>query len=169
MDVIVEGRERPHEARWRATTCCRLAVRQSQMRFSTPKPQRFMCLLSYGERQLEVRVQDNGCGMSEEILKLRRPGHYGIAGMYERAERLGGIISIRSRVGEGTEVNLCVPGQLLYQDDVLRQSGWRRLGSKWRYGRLKDWEFGYLNHVSDRRARSAEIGSQTGNPDQTNS
>jgi len=93
-------------------------------------------LLSYSERLLQIRVQDNGCGINEETLNLRRPGHYGIAGMKERAERLGGSISIRSRVGEGTEVNLSVPAHLLYQDDV-RRSGWR-LEDKWHYltGRL---------------------------------
>src|SRR6202047_5621948 len=81
---------------------------------------RIHVLLSYGERLLQIRVQDNGCGIDEETLNLRRPGHYGIAGMKERAERLGGSISIRSRVGEGTEGNLSVPAHLLYQDDGRR-------------------------------------------------
>jgi hypothetical protein len=56
--------------------------------------------------------------------------------MQERAERLGGSISIRSRIGEGTEVDLAVPAHRLYQDG-LTYSG-SRLADKWRYviGRL---------------------------------
>jgi signal transduction histidine kinase len=86
-------------------------------------------LLSYGQQQLGLRVRDNGCGMSEETLKARRPGHYGIAGIQERAERLGGSLSIRSLVGEGTEVNLSVPAQLVYQEGVARSSS--RLADAW--------------------------------------
>ena len=123
-------------------------------------------LLSYGDRRWEIRVQDNGCGINEETLNLQRPGHYGIAGMKERAERLGGTISIRSRVGEGTEVNLTVPAHLLYQDDV-RRSGWR-LGDRWHYitGRLGIRR----THLrSEPQSSPTESGSQAGKPDQTNS
>ena len=51
--------------------------------------------------------------------------------MQERAERLGGSISITSRMGEGTEVNLWVPSHLVYQDG-LPGSG-SRLADKWHY------------------------------------
>ena len=36
-------------------------------------------------------------------------GHFGIIGMRERAERLGGELSLHSRPGEGTEVEVTVP------------------------------------------------------------
>jgi signal transduction histidine kinase len=65
---------------------------------------------------LQLRIQDDGCGVTEETLNMRRSGHYGIAGMRERAERLGARMSIRSRVGEGTEVNLSIPAHLVYED-----------------------------------------------------
>jgi len=123
-------------------------------------------LLSYGEQQLQVRVQDNGRGISEETLNLGRPGHYGIAGMKERAERLGGSISIRSRVGEGTEVNLGVPADLLYQDGVPR-SVWR-LADAWHYvtGKL-----GMRMPNSGKRPADtpAKNDSEAGKPDQTSS
>jgi signal transduction histidine kinase/ligand-binding sensor domain-containing protein len=166
MDVLVEGRERPMKplAGNDVLQVARQAIANALQHAQAAK---IHVLLSYGERQLEIRVRDNGCGMSDEILKLQRPGHYGLAGMYERAERLGGIISIRSRVGEGTEVTLCVPGQLLYQDDVLRQSGWRRLGSRCRS--VAERLGIRISEPRKRSAgRSAEIGSQTGNPDETN-
>jgi signal transduction histidine kinase len=71
-------------------------------------------LVSYGDKDLRVRVLDNGAGMTEEQLNRRGSGHYGIQGMHERAERIGGTISIRSRVGGGTEIDLSVPAPLVY-------------------------------------------------------
>src|SRR5260370_9281339 len=81
-------------------------------------------LLSYGERLLQIRVQDNGRGIDGETLNLERPGHYGIIGMKERAEGLGGSISTGTREGQGTEVTLTVPEQPMNQED-RRRSKWR--------------------------------------------
>jgi ligand-binding sensor domain-containing protein len=165
IDVIVEGRERPLNAPAGndVLQVGRQAIANALLHANARK---IHVLLSYGERHLEIRVQDNGCGINEETLNLRRPGHYGIAGMQERAERLGGSIAIRSRMGEGTEVNLTVPAHLLYQDDV-RRSGWR-LGDKWYYltGRL-----GIRKPKSGKGRQSAptESGPETGKPDETNS
>jgi signal transduction histidine kinase len=123
-------------------------------------------LLSYGERLLQMRVQDNGCGINEETLNLRRPGHYGIAGMKERSERLGGSISIRSRVGKGTEVTLTVPARLLYEGEVRRSGG--RLGDTWHYltGRVR---ISKLKPDKGPQNTPTESGSETGEPDETNS
>jgi signal transduction histidine kinase len=57
--------------------------------------------------------------------------------MQERAERMGGSLSIRSRVGEGTEVHLSVPSHLVYQDDALRSAS--SVADRWHsmIGRLK--------------------------------
>jgi len=85
--------------------------------------------------------------------------------MKERAERLGGRVSIRSRVGEGTEVNLTVPAHLLYQDDVCR-CGWR-LGDGWYYltGRLGIRK---LKPSKVPQGTPTESGSETRKPDKTN-
>jgi hypothetical protein len=57
--------------------------------------------------------------------------------MQERAERVGGTISIRSLVGEGTEVHLSVPAHLVYQDAVPDSGSglaerWHSLFGRWR-------------------------------------
>ena len=36
-------------------------------------------------------------------------GHFGLLGMRERAERLGGEMHLESRPGKGTEVEVTVP------------------------------------------------------------
>jgi signal transduction histidine kinase len=77
-------------------------------------------LVSYGPKDLRLRVLDNGCGITEQQLNRRGSGHYGIQGMYERAERIGGTISIRSLLGGGTEINLTVPAHLVYEEGHAR-------------------------------------------------
>jgi len=64
--------------------------------------------LSFQDRQIELSVRDNGKGFSGAP-PVARPGHYGITGMHERAERIGGNLAIESHPGEGTEVYLTLP------------------------------------------------------------
>jgi signal transduction histidine kinase len=135
VDVIVEGLERPLNA-LTGNDVLQIGRQAITNALQHARARKIHVLLSYGEQRFRIRVQDDGRGISEETLSLRRPGHYGLAGMQERAERLGGSISIRSRIGEGTEVDLAVPAHRLYQDG-LTYSG-SRLADKWRYviGRL---------------------------------
>jgi signal transduction histidine kinase len=62
--------------------------------------------LSLRERQLLVVVSDEGRGFDPRATV--DPG-IGLAGMYERAELLGGTLSIQSAEGRGTSVTLVVP------------------------------------------------------------
>jgi signal transduction histidine kinase len=75
---------------------------------------RIHVLLSYSRSGLCVRIKDNGRGIEEATLNLGKAGHHGIAGMRERAERIGANLSILSRAGEGTEVCLEIPEHLIY-------------------------------------------------------
>ena len=130
IDVIVEGRERPLNT-LAGNDVLQIGRQAITNAFQHAQAARIHVLLSYSEQQLQIRVRDNGCGMSEETLNSHRAGHYGMTGMQERAERLRGSISIASRMGEGTEVNLSVPGHFVYQD-TLPPSG-SRLAAKWHY------------------------------------
>jgi signal transduction histidine kinase/ligand-binding sensor domain-containing protein len=114
-DVVVEGRERLLNA-LAGNDVLQVGRQAIANAFQHSHATELHVLLSYGQQHLQLRVQDNGCGMTEDKLNARRSGHYGMAGMQERAERVGGSLSIRSRVGEGTEVNLSVPAHLVYQD-----------------------------------------------------
>ena len=129
VDVVVEGRERPLNA-LPGNDVLQIGRQAVTNSLQHAHARKIHVLLSYGDRNMEIRVQDNGVGINPETLNSGRQGHFGISGMKERAERLGGSISIRSRPGEGTEVNLTVPGHLLYQTDGPR-SGWR-LRDRWR-------------------------------------
>jgi len=73
--------------------------------------------LDYGRRQFGMHIRDAGVGIPEEILAAGgRLGHYGMVGMRERADRIGGRLAIVSRNGEGTEVMLSVPARAAYAE-----------------------------------------------------
>jgi signal transduction histidine kinase/ligand-binding sensor domain-containing protein len=59
------------------------------------------------EEGLQVWVRDDGRGFSPE--GAANGGGFGIIGMHERARRLGGVLTIQSTPGAGTEVSLLVP------------------------------------------------------------
>jgi signal transduction histidine kinase/ligand-binding sensor domain-containing protein len=58
---------------------------------------------------LNLRVRDNGCGFDSHNVFAAAKGHFGLIGMRERAERLGGELRLESRPGEGTELDVTVP------------------------------------------------------------
>jgi len=70
----------------------------------------------YDDRQLTVRVRDDGQGIGPEILEAKgRAGHWGLAGMRERANKIGVQLELRSNPGAGTEVELRIPATTAYQ------------------------------------------------------
>jgi signal transduction histidine kinase len=72
--------------------------------------------IRYGPHLLRVHVRDDGKGIDPEILKAGgRDGHWGLAGMRERAKRIGARLDFWSQAGAGTEVRLSVPGSIAYQ------------------------------------------------------
>jgi signal transduction histidine kinase len=60
-------------------------------------------------RKLYLRIRDNGHGFEQDGVFSSRGGHFGLIGMRERAERLGGELRLESHRGEGTEVEVEVP------------------------------------------------------------
>jgi signal transduction histidine kinase len=60
-------------------------------------------------RKLYLRIKDNGRGFEQEGAFVSLGGHFGLIGMRERAERLGGELRLASHPGEGTQVEVKVP------------------------------------------------------------
>ena len=65
--------------------------------------------LAYSDSELHVRIRDNGRGIDPQVLENGRDGHWGLAGMRERATRIGGVLKILSSPAAGTEVQLSIP------------------------------------------------------------
>ena len=81
--------------------------------------------IRYDRRLLRVHVRDDGKGIDPEILKAGgRDGHWGLAGMRERAKRMGARLEFWSETGAGTEVQLTVPASIAYEANEKESRSW---------------------------------------------
>src|SRR5215469_13130813 len=71
--------------------------------------------LEYADRELQMRVRDDGIGINPQVLRNGRKGHWGLAGMQERAARIGGLLKISSSPSNGTEVRLSIPSGIAFR------------------------------------------------------
>jgi two-component system, NarL family, sensor histidine kinase DegS len=61
-----------------------------------------------GEAQLAVADRGNGFELPPDPVALARAGHYGLANMRERANKVGGRVHVVSERGQGTRIELTV-------------------------------------------------------------
>jgi signal transduction histidine kinase len=59
--------------------------------------------------RLRLLVADDGQGFEQREAFSEIGGHFGLLGMRERAERLGGELELHSQPGHGTQVEVTVP------------------------------------------------------------
>jgi PAS domain S-box-containing protein len=90
--------------------------------FSHSRANRVEVKLEYAASDFRMRVWDNGRGIDPHVLLNGREGHWGLAGMHERATKIGGTLKISSTADDGTEVHLSLPGALAFQAATLNQS-----------------------------------------------
>lgn len=82
--------------------------------------------ITYDPRQFRLRIRDDGRGFDPAVLEQGgRPGHWGLQGMRERAQRMGAELVLWSRPNSGTEVELRIPGTTAYKS---ARSGSKRFG-----------------------------------------
>jgi signal transduction histidine kinase len=60
--------------------------------------------LEYAASHLRVLIRDNGDGIDTQVLRSGREKHWGLSGMKERTERIGGKLRVLSGAVAGTEV-----------------------------------------------------------------
>jgi signal transduction histidine kinase len=73
--------------------------------------------IGYLPRQLRIVVRDNGCGIDPQVVRSGRDGHWGLQGMRERAGSIGARLRLWSKPGCGTEIEICVPGDIVGTSD----------------------------------------------------
>jgi signal transduction histidine kinase len=65
--------------------------------------------LSFAPARLDLEIRDDGCGFAADRPDFCPTDHFGITGMRERVEQLGGSFSLQSIPGEGTSINASLP------------------------------------------------------------
>jgi signal transduction histidine kinase len=97
--------------------------------FRHAKARRIEVEIHYDERQLRVRVRDDGKGIDPKFLgEQQRAGHWGLNGMRERAKAVGGNLTVWSEIDSGSEIEVTIPAPVAYD-----KSGTHRF---WRSGKL---------------------------------
>jgi signal transduction histidine kinase len=67
--------------------------------------------LDFGSETITLAVSDDGCGFSvpESPAEMAPEGHYGLLGLYERAELINAQLAIQSTPDQGTSVTVSLP------------------------------------------------------------
>jgi signal transduction histidine kinase/ligand-binding sensor domain-containing protein len=103
----------------------RIAGEAVRNAFKHAQARRIEVEIRYDERQLRLRVRDDGKGIDTKHLNEDgRPGHYGLRGMRERAKLMGGKLAVWSELDSGTEVELRIPASRAYETAPTRRRSW---------------------------------------------
>jgi signal transduction histidine kinase len=70
--------------------------------------QTLLVQLAIANEAIHLRVEDDGLGFDKK--QYQKTGHYGLAGMRERAQAVGGELTISSQPGQGTKIQLTLKG-----------------------------------------------------------
>ena len=108
VQVDVEG-ESPHLPQETEQHLLRIAQEAVTNAVKHSQASRVRIQLEMERRKLSLRVADNGQGFEQNDAFSEVGGHFGLLGMRERAERLGGELQLHSQPGHGTEVEVTVP------------------------------------------------------------
>jgi Histidine kinase-, DNA gyrase B-, and HSP90-like ATPase len=96
-------------------------------------PRQIEVELHYDDRQVRLRVRDDGKGIDPRFLNDQgREGHFGLQGMRERAKPMGGKLTVWSALNSGAEIELSIPASRAYAASVVARRSWfaERLSGK---------------------------------------
>jgi signal transduction histidine kinase/ligand-binding sensor domain-containing protein len=90
--------------------------------FQHAQASRIEAEIRYDERELRVRIRDDGKGIDSRVLQAGgTEGHWGLRGVRERAQQIGARLDFWSELGAGTEVELTVPAAIAYEKSTQRR------------------------------------------------
>jgi signal transduction histidine kinase len=79
--------------------------------------------LTYREGDVELLVEDDGCGFDPDITRGSERKSWGLMGMQERANLFGGEFDLETQVGKGTRVIVTMPTNQSEEKDDTPTSG----------------------------------------------
>jgi signal transduction histidine kinase/ligand-binding sensor domain-containing protein len=113
IDVSVQGTPRDLHPILR-DDIYRIAGEAVRNAFHHAHARRIEVEITYDDRQFRLQVRDDGKGIDKEVLADDRRGHFGLPGICERAELVGGHLDVWSEAGAGTEIDLTIPAGKAY-------------------------------------------------------
>jgi signal transduction histidine kinase/ligand-binding sensor domain-containing protein len=124
LQVVVEGTPRTLHPIQR-DEIYRIACEALRNAFKHAEATQIEVELRYDERQLRLRVRDDGKGIDPQFLSEEgRAGHYGLHGMRERAKLMDGRLTVWSALDSGAEVELTVPAARAYASSAFSWRSW---------------------------------------------
>jgi signal transduction histidine kinase/ligand-binding sensor domain-containing protein len=101
---------------------CRITREILRNAFQHAQASRIEVDIRYDDRELRVRIRDDGKGIDPQVLKAGgSAGHWGLRGVRERAQQIGARLDFWSEARLGTEVELSVPGAIVYEKPKERR------------------------------------------------
>jgi signal transduction histidine kinase len=99
------------ETRWELFSIVREAMRNVERHANADKVR---VILGYAGDDIVLTITDDGVGFEipGKIADLADGGHFGVIGMSERAERVGGDLELESATGEGCTLRVTVPARV---------------------------------------------------------
>jgi len=96
------------ELRWEMLSILKEALRNVERHAAAEKVR---VALEDKDEVLVLAISDDGVGSDRigDVENLGRNGHFGLVGMFERAERVGGRLKVESSPGAGTTVTAVAP------------------------------------------------------------
>jgi len=130
IDIVIDGASHPINALV-GEEVLRIAQEAIRNAVSHAGATRISVVLTFGSRYLSLAVSDDGVGLPVEVREAgERAGHYGLQGMRERAERIGGRLTVATRRKGGTEICVQAPAAAAYANVPGVWTLLRRLGSR---------------------------------------
>jgi signal transduction histidine kinase len=108
---------------------CRIVGEALRNAFRHAQARQIEVEIHYDDRQLRMRVRDDGKGIDPELLS-GRAGHYGLNGMRERAKLAGGELAVWSQLASGTEIELTIPAAVAYATSPRRFWWWEKFSGR---------------------------------------
>jgi len=91
----------------------RIAAEALRNAFRHAQADRIELEIRYNAHEFRVRIRDDGRGIDPHFL-VEGTGHWGLAGMRERAKVLGASLEVWSNRDSGTEIQLTIPSSVAY-------------------------------------------------------
>lgn len=76
--------------------------------------------LSFGDHAFQLCVRDDGKGMDPALVRSPPPGHWGLRGMCERAQRIGATLEVHAGSPGGVKVTAVLTAKAAYKPELRR-------------------------------------------------